>query len=513
MRQREENAPRTRRAVSYSDELTAPIESVRVGDLIKQRYEVLEHIGCGGMADVFRGWDELFCRDVAIKVLKRERISDAMCKRVLREARACCAVDHPHMVRVTDIGVVHDAPFLVMDLLRGVSLAEMLRRSPEGRLEWRQAISLLLPVMEALHLAHEAGVVHRDLKPENLFLHRRGDTDVLMVLDLGLVKFTDADGTAGPRWTQTGLILGTAAYMSPEQANSGAIDRRSDVYSLGVTLYRVLTGQHLFTCATGDGPIVAMTCHLYEAPPRLGPTFPPALVTAVAAALVKDPAGRHASMDVFARALRACLDGAPRGGGAGRWQRVSPSIGRIGQVGIGAILALAVQQVVAPDAAGVASASPADVAADGAHDDDVLDLCVPPLPSPLGGADEPDACEFVHEGDVAAGPENSAARRSRRSASVGAQPVEPPVASPDPFPGAAGEIRRCVRDHGDPDAEALTVRVTLRADGGVAAAGIRGEDAASFLTRCVRERLLRLRFESGPTSREHTYHFNRGALP
>jgi len=467
-----------------SDEITAPTRAVASGDRLKDRYDVIAHIGSGGMADVFHAWDELFCRDVAIKVLKLARINEAMKKRVLREARASCAVDHPHMLRVTDMGFVGEAPFLVTDLLRGTSLGEALRRAPDGRLEWRQAVRWLLPAMDALHAAHEVGVIHRDIKPENLFLHRRGETDVLMVLDLGIVKFTDLDGKSS-RWTQSGVILGTAAYMAPEQANGGAVDRRSDVYSMGVTLYRLLSGQHLFPPATHANVIEMMAHHIWEPPPRLlDPALPPALVEAVYTAVAKRPEQRHPSMRAFSAALSACLDAAPRAVTA---RRVATSVGL---VGLGAALALAVSRFTLPDVAGPEAAPAARVSqADGAliivANDEPGELCVPPdLPNETtAGACEPGPITpRGHE------------RRSRPS---------------DAFERANEAIHRCVRVHGDPDVRVLPVRVVVRGDGSVAAVDIVGDSGASFLAICVHDRLAELRFAPGrPGTLEHIYRFS-----
>jgi tRNA A-37 threonylcarbamoyl transferase component Bud32 len=497
-------------AKELSDEITMATSAVRVGDMIKHRYEVLEHIGSGGMADVYRGWDEQFCRDVAIKVLKLSRINDAMRKRVLREARATCAVDHPNMCRVTDLEVVRDAPVLVMDLLRGVTLAEKLRQAPGGRLDWRYAVSLLLPAMEALHMAHEAGIVHRDIKPENLFLHRRGETEVLMVLDLGIVKFTDTDGAAVARWTLTGQILGTAAYMSPEQANSAAIDRRSDVYSMGVTIYRLLTGQHLFPCATGDGPIMMATRHIFEAPPRLtDPSLPPALVEAVFTALAKDPGQRHASMAVFAEALHHCLEGAPR---SSRARRVWSLVRSAGQIGFGATLALAVEHAVLPDAAvadpAAQSEEPVTVPLPPPACDDAPAWCVAPEAPEIAVREEAAVVEPVR---VEAPPHPVAPRspgRRRSPVTVPETPTAPIVTTVDPFTTVSETMRQCVIDHGDPDARSLPVHVSLRANGSVAFAGIDDERVAPYLASCVRKTLMQLRFDPGPARMlEYTYRF------
>jgi len=469
-----------------SDAVTS-IHTVLPGHCLKDRYEVLTHIGSGGMADVFHAWDQLFHRDVAIKVLKLERIDEAMKKRVLREARASCAVDHPHMLRVTDMGFVGEAPFLVSDLLRGNSLADELRRAPGGRLEWRRVVRWLLPAMEALHRAHEAGLIHRDIKPENLFLHRRGDSDVLMVLDLGFVKFTD-DAGKGLRWTRTGVIVGTAMYMSPEQTG-GPIDRRSDVYSMGVTLHRLLSGQHLFPPSTGDGPVSAMTKHIYEPPPRLRePGLPPALVEAVLKAVAKDPEQRHPTMARFAAVLSACLDEQPR------WTTARRILHGMSHVGIGAVAALVIQRAVTDDVAGgqgTAPTSGAAVEAAPVAAAEFAELCSPdPLATSL---DEAVADEPVPAPDPPVQPR--ASQRPRTApASAG-------------LARAGGAVHRCMQVHGDPDATRLAVRVTVAADGRVASVAIPG--GASFLTDCVREQLAALRLGPGPRrTLEHTYRFS-----
>lgn len=462
-----------------SGEPTPPLSAISPGDRLKDRYDVIAHIGSGGMADVFHAWDELFCRDVAIKVLKLSRVTDAMKKRVLREARATCAVDHPHMLRVTDMGSVDDAPFLVTDLLRGASLGEILQQQPDKRIEWRRALRWLLPAMEALHIAHDAGVIHRDIKPDNLFLHRRRDTEVLMVLDLGLVKFTDLEGKS-TRWTQSGMFLGTAAYMSPEQAN-GTVDRRSDVYSMGVTLYRLLSGQHLFPHSIHANMIEIVAYHIWEPPPRLAdPSLPPALVEAVYKAVAKRPEGRHQTMAAFAAILSDCLDAAPPV--AARTIATGAAF-----VGLGAALALTLVQVTRDDIVdepGPATACAPSLAASPEESIDLEAMCT--LPDP----DEPNA----RPAEASAVPPHSDRPRSAPAAVT--------------FQRATAELRRCVRDHGDPETSSLTVRATVRADGSVAATRIVGDTGASLLAVCVHDRIAALHFAAGrPRTLEHTYLF------
>jgi tRNA A-37 threonylcarbamoyl transferase component Bud32 len=479
-----------------SDELTTMRPSCCVGDRLKDRYEIIAHVGSGGMADVFHGWDELFCRDVAIKVLKPERLDEVMKRRVLREARASCAVDHPHMLRVTDMGLARGAPFLVTDLLRGTSLGEVLRRAPGGRLEWARVLRWMLPAMAALHAAHEACVVHRDIKPENLFLHHRGEAEVLMVLDLGIVKFTDLQGKP-TRWTQSGIILGTAAYMAPEQAMGGPVDRRSDVYSLAVTLYRLIRGEHMFPLSSGACAIEAMTRHIYEPPPRLeDPSLPSALVDAVFKAVSKDPAHRQPTMAAFAAELAPCLDEPPGAAPARRRRREAACAGLGGVLGAG--LALAGVQLVSPDPdrepeppAQTSGVEPGPVS-DGAQEvgdaapGDPADVCMPP---------EGAAAADHEAASVAAPPGAPPTLRGRRSARA-------------TLDLATAAARRCVRMHDDPDTASLPVRIMVRADGRVGAIVVRDDPSASFLSDCLRAAFSRVRLAPDqPRTLEHTFRF------
>ncbi|MBL9101141.1 MAG: serine/threonine protein kinase [Myxococcales bacterium] len=479
-----------------SDEVTSTIHAFRVGECLRERYQILAHIGSGGMADVFHAWDELFHRDVAVKVLKLRRVNEAMKQRVLREARATCAVDHPHLLRITDMGFAGEAPYLVADMLRGHSLAEELRLAPGGRIAWRRAIELLLPPMAALHAAHEAGLVHRDLKPENLFLHHRRDgSEVPMVLDFGIVKHVDVEGK-GQRWTQSGMILGTAAYMAPEQACGDPITPRSDVYSMGVTLYRLISGEHLFPLSTGGNAIEAMTRHIYEPPPRLvARGLPRALVEAVYDAVAKQPARRHPSMAAFAAVLAACLTetSAPK---------PAPRIHPWTYCGAAVVSALVAERLwIGPVERACGVELPPTVAVDEAARPDERSA------DELGEGDA--YCEEAWPEEppeqVCSSVETELA--DARSAEPAARARRPPFSR---LPNAAGAVRRCLRTYGDPEAARLKVRVVLRADGRVAAASIPGDPDSPLLADCVGRALAGLRFDpAGPSAHEHIYRFRR----
>ena len=240
------------------------------GQVIRERYRVGERIGGGGMADVFCAHDGWLRRSVAIKVIKPALASREMCRRMEQEGRAAAAIDHPNLLRVLDIGTLGRTVFLVTELLFGRSLAQLLRERPNGRLPWRLALELLIPALDALHYVHRAGYVHRDLKPDNLFFHSDDRSERLIVLDLGIAKLARGEYVDKTTYhTESGRVLGTPAYMSPEQASGLPLDRRTDIYSIGVTLHRMLAGRLPFEPEPGDQPFRVMTRNLYDEPPRL----------------------------------------------------------------------------------------------------------------------------------------------------------------------------------------------------------------------------------------------------
>jgi serine/threonine protein kinase len=205
-----------------------------VGDRLGP-YEVLEPIGVGGMGEVYRALDTRLGRDVAIKV-SAERFSD----RFEREARAVAALNHPNVCHLYDVG----PDYLVMELVEG--------ESPKGPLPLEEALRIAKQIAAALEAAHEKGIVHRDLKPANIKITPDG---AVKVLDFGLAKTTNAaSAAASPEdsptismaATQAGVILGTAAYMSPEQARGKVVDKRADIWAFGVVLYELLTGSGCF---------------------------------------------------------------------------------------------------------------------------------------------------------------------------------------------------------------------------------------------------------------------------
>ena len=263
------------------------------GALIGGRYRLEQSIGSGGMGEVFRATDALLGRPVAVKLVhpveqrRRQVITDSF----LREARISAAITHPNVVQILDFGVhEQSAPFIVMELLEGESLADMLGRGVTMPIGF--VFGLIARVLDALKAAHQAGVIHRDLKPENIFLTRdRGGLNPKL-LDFGISKILDASGVAFVTTTH-GHIVGTPAYMSPEQARGlKEIDQRSDVYSMGVVLYELLSGElPFFSENPGDLLVLIMTAR--EQPLReCTASIDPALSSFVQRAMAKSPAER-----------------------------------------------------------------------------------------------------------------------------------------------------------------------------------------------------------------------------
>ena len=272
------------------------------------RYRLLEPIGRGGMSTVYAGEHVTLRRPVAIKVLHDHLVGEGvMGRRMIDEAHTIAALHHPGIVEVLDVGTTSDGrTFVVMERLQGEPLSERLRG---GRLPEERAIAFARQLASALEVAHAAGVVHRDLKPENVFIV--DDPDVpggerVKVLDFGIAK-RDIDGRER---TLTGVVLGTPAYMAPEQTVGGAVDGRADVYALGVVLYLMVTGALPFQGANTDELMVE---HAFCAPAPAAARAPVSrrLSAIIERCLAKRPADRYDSMAVLAATLDG-LDGGPR---------------------------------------------------------------------------------------------------------------------------------------------------------------------------------------------------------
>ena len=271
-----------------------------MGERIDRRYEVLEALGSGGMADVFLAHDEVLDRDVALKVLNRRFSGDQeFVERFRREARSAATLSHPNVVPIYDRGEAEDgACYISMEYLPGGTLKERIAR--DAPMEPGVVSETAAQIAEALQAAHEGGVIHRDVKPQNVLVTRMGD---VKVGDFGIARAESSGTMTGDE------ILGTAAYMSPEQASGRPVDPRSDLYSLGVVMYEMLTGVPPFAA---NGSVSAAMKHANETPvpPKSrNPDVPDAIDDLVVRLLSKDPDDRPPSASALADELRSLASG------------------------------------------------------------------------------------------------------------------------------------------------------------------------------------------------------------
>ena len=267
-----------------------------IGQVLKDQIEILAPLGQGGMGTVYRAVQRGFDRTIAVKILHADLARNPeVLARFHREAKIASRLEHPNIVHVYQFGDLPDGNlFLAMEFLDGRSLLEVLRA--DGSIEIGRALHIAQQICAALGEAHEAGIIHRDLKPENIMLVRRGsDPDFVKILDFGIAKFVTSEGQ-GDVHTQQGLVFGTARYISPEGASGDPVDARSDVYSLGVVLYQMLSGEVPFH---SENPISLLLMHINDKPPPLrgkarAGHVPPAVEEVVMRALTKRPADRYA---------------------------------------------------------------------------------------------------------------------------------------------------------------------------------------------------------------------------
>jgi eukaryotic-like serine/threonine-protein kinase len=271
------------------------------------RYQVVETLGQGGMGVIYKARDTLLDRFVALKVLPPDKTSDPeRRRRFLHEAKPASALNHPGIVSVHDVLTVDGRDVIVMELVKGETLEQLLARK---RLALGEALGLAVRIADAVARAHAAGIVHRDLKPSNVM----ATADGVKVLDFGLAKVVEApfaDDEAptlergGLSLTRERVILGTLAYMSPEQAAGRPVDARSDIFAFGVLLYEMLTGRHPFRRKTGLETLSAIQEGEPEAPTRLVPGLPPEAERAVLRCLRKDPSRRWQSLSDLSAVLQ-----------------------------------------------------------------------------------------------------------------------------------------------------------------------------------------------------------------
>jgi serine/threonine protein kinase len=268
-------------------------------EVIAGRYELVEVVGTGGMSSVYKAHDRLLERNVALKILHPHYGDDEeYVERFRREARAVAQMSHPNIVTVIDRGEDDGQQFIVFEYVDGENLKQMVERN--GPLPARRAVELGLEMAEALAFAHEHGLVHRDVKPQNVLLTPDGEAKMT---DFGIARSLDVEHGV----TQTGTVLGTSNYLSPEQASGKPVTPATDVYSLGVVMFELLTAEVPFP---GENFVAVAMKHINEPPPdlrELRPDVPLRLIAAIERALEKDPARRFGSMDQFAWELKQCL--------------------------------------------------------------------------------------------------------------------------------------------------------------------------------------------------------------
>jgi serine/threonine protein kinase len=319
--------------------IDGPAEDPYLGARILDHFRIARVIGSGGMGVVYEAQDEALGRRVAIKILHRDLLSNKdIVARFHREAQIAHQLDHPGIVRVVLFGQLPDQNlYLVLEYLEGPTLLEALERS--GPFDVARAVKVVAQVGDAVGYTHARGIIHRDLKPENIILTQRdGDAEYPKVLDFGIAK-TLVSATSFV--TQSGLIFGTARYISPEGASGDPVDQRSDVYSLAVIAYQLLTGRTPFEA---EEPVQLLMKHLHEPAPPMsrwpaGKRVPELVSDVVMRALAKNADARHPDAGAFARALRDAWQRSGASGGATMPSLVPTTSMTLGEVAANALRA------------------------------------------------------------------------------------------------------------------------------------------------------------------------------
>jgi len=318
----------------------------KTGDVVEGRYRIIRTLGEGGMGTVFLAEHALIKRRVAIKILHPELATDAdVIERFMNEARAAGTLGHPNIVESTDMGFTHNhVPYIVFEFLEGALLTDEIYRV--GGLPVRRAVRIATQIASALHAAHNAGVIHRDLKSDNVFLTDKDDAfDHVKVLDFGISRFLQLDDR------QKSMVMGTPEFMAPEQiTDPESVDRRTDVYALGVILYEMLTARRPF--ASEDDPRALMQRIVRDAPPPLlRPEVPHALAeTILGKMLAKHPDHRYQTMSDVEAALESFItrsDGTPV---PSRRSQPIPIVGAIPRPANAGTLPRSLRNVLLPDA-------------------------------------------------------------------------------------------------------------------------------------------------------------------
>lgn len=281
-----------------------------IGEILGGRYEITRQIGRGGMGAVYEAKHKGIGKRVAVKVLlDKYAHRDQVVARLEREAQLASSIGHEHIIDITDIGSTHDGrTFVVMEFLEGQSLGAVIE---DGVLPEQRAIRIAYQIASALHAAHEKGILHRDIKPDNVFLLERNGKDFVKVVDFGISKLLSPaeDGSHSPRLTQTGMVLGTPLYMSPEQARGAdELDHRIDVWSLGVILFEMVTGRVPFDGTNYLSIVSRVANDDIQRPSEIRPGLSRDLESVILRALEKDPANRYQSCEEVADDLALLIE-------------------------------------------------------------------------------------------------------------------------------------------------------------------------------------------------------------
>lgn len=263
------------------------------------RYHILEQLGEGGMAVVFRAFDTLLERDVAVKVIRTEKLAPEILEKTLkrfeREAKALAKLSHPNIVKVIDYGEHESIPFLVMEFISGGTLKGMLKNVP---FSYEEAARILVPIAGALHYAHSQNIIHRDVKPSNILITENGEA---MLSDFGVARILAVAETA--ELTTTGIGIGTPEYMAPEQFQGGRVDGRADIYALGVVFYEMLARRKPYQADTPAAVIWKQASEPIPSLSKFVPGLPGRVERIIFKALAKDPKNRYSTMEEFGLAL------------------------------------------------------------------------------------------------------------------------------------------------------------------------------------------------------------------